>query len=135
VTIVDTSVLIAYLGGRIEPETEWLHRNPDPHRIGITTLILSEVLQGIRNDKLFRETLRELERFAVFETASKDLAVTSARNYRALRSKGITIRSLIDCFTATFCIQQGFELLHNDRDFDAFESYLGLIVVDPRLPT
>ncbi|HUH64087.1 MAG TPA: PIN domain nuclease [Terracidiphilus sp.] len=132
-TIVDTSVLVAYLNGRIDSRTDWLHLNLGLRRLGITTLILSEVLQGVRTDKLFRETLRELERFAVFETAGRDLAVASAQNYRALRSKGITIRSLIDCFTATFCIEQGFELLHNDRDFDAFEQYFGLVVVDPSL--
>jgi len=133
-TIVDTSVLVAYLNGWIDSQTDWLHLNLGLRRLGITTLILSEVLQGVRTDKLFRETLRDLERFEVFESPGRDLAVASARNYRALRSRGITVRSLIDCFTATFCIEQGYELLHNDRDFDAFESYLGLIVTDPRLP-
>jgi predicted nucleic acid-binding protein len=133
-TIVDTSVLIPYLDGRINPQSEWLDGHFPQRRLGITTLILSEILQGIRSDKLFVETLKALERFAVFATGSKDLAVASARNYRALRTKGITIRSLIDCYTATFCIQQGYELLHNDRDFDPFEKHLGLVVVDSEGP-
>ena len=30
---------------------------------------------------------------------------------------------------ATFCVREGYELLHRDRDFDPFESELGLRVV------
>jgi predicted nucleic acid-binding protein len=29
---------------------------------------------------------------------------------------------------ATFCIENDFELIHNDRDFDPMEEYLGLRV-------
>jgi predicted nucleic acid-binding protein len=59
------------------------------------------------------------------------LAVASARNYRSLRAKGITIRKTIDCFIATFCIERKHALLHRDREFDAFEQHLGLRVVHP----
>ena len=127
--IVDSSVLIDYLGNRSTPQTDWLDRNLDRRRLGITTLILTEVLQGIRGDGRFAETLSVLERLSVFEAGSRDVAVESASNYRALRQRGITIRSTIDCLTATFCIHEGYELLHNDRDFDPFEELLDLDVV------
>jgi predicted nucleic acid-binding protein len=39
---------------------------------------------------------------------------------------GITVRKTIDVMIATFCIENGFELLHNDRDFDPMEERLGL---------
>jgi len=42
-----------------------------------------------------------------------------------------TVRKTIDCLIATFCIQEGHELLHNDSDFLGFESFLGLQVVHP----
>jgi len=129
--IVDTSVLVAYLGGRVNPQTEWLDGHSGSRRLGITTQILSEVLQGIRDDEQFRETLKTLEKLAIFEAGGKGLAVASAQNYRALRKRGLTIRSLIDCFTATFCIVNSYELLHNDRDFEPFEEHLGLVVLHP----
>lgn len=128
--IVDTSVMVDYLAGRRNPQTEWLNQNIGSQRIGITSLIFSEILQGIRSDRLFAETLNALEQLAIFDAGSKNLAITSAINYRKLRRMGITIRSLIDSFTATFCIQQGHELLHKDRDFDPFEEHLGLRVLD-----
>jgi predicted nucleic acid-binding protein len=35
-----------------------------------------------------------------------------------------------DTVIATRCIVDGLRLLHNDRDFDAFEQHLGLLCVD-----
>ena len=61
------------------------------------------------------------------ETAQ--IAVQAARNYRRLREKGVTVRKTIDCLIATFCMERGHRLLHNDRDFDGFEEHLGLQVV------
>jgi predicted nucleic acid-binding protein len=129
--IVDTSVMVDYLAGRASVQTEWLNRQTDLQLIGITSLALSEILQGIRSEDLFAETLSELSQFAIFETGSRSLAIASARNYRKLRGLGATIRSTIDCLIATFCIEQGHDLLHNDRDFDAFETHLGLQVLHP----
>jgi hypothetical protein len=131
VVIVDSSVLIDYLADRTTPATDWLEQNFGRRRIGITTLILAEVLQGIRGDGQFAEALSVLQRVAVFEPLSRDLAVRSARNYRVLRQRGITIRNTIDCLTATFCIHERHELLHNDRDFDPFEEHLDLEVLHP----
>jgi predicted nucleic acid-binding protein len=59
------------------------------------------------------------------------LAVQSAAYYRFLRAKGVTIRKTVDCFIATFCLAYQHQLLHNDRDFDPFESFLGLSVIHP----
>jgi predicted nucleic acid-binding protein len=129
--IVDTSVLIDYFGGYSNPQTEWLDQQPSFRRIGITSLILTEMLQGIRDDRKFAETLKALSRFAIFETGSRELAIQSARNYRTLRGLGVTIRCSIDCLVATFCIEEGHELLHHDSDFDFFERHLDLLIFHP----
>jgi|ERR1017187_5063508 predicted nucleic acid-binding protein len=129
--IVDSSVLIDYLGGYSNPETEWLDAQVSFRRIGITSLILTEVLQGIRDDARFAGTLKALSKFAIFEVGSNELAIQSARNYRTLRGLGVTIRSTVDCLVATFCIEQSHELLHHDSDFDSFEKHLGLRVMHP----
>jgi predicted nucleic acid-binding protein len=127
--IVDSSVLIDFLADRHNEQTDWLDLHLGLEPIGITSLILSEVLQGIRGDKRFAETLEALSQFVLFETGSAALAIASARNYRRLRELGITIRNTIDTFVATFCIEEDFELLHHDSDFDHFKKHLGLRVV------
>jgi len=129
--IVDTSVLIDYLGDYSTPQTEWLDRHSRSRRLGITNLVLTEVLHGIRDDGRFAATLSTLGQFTVFETGSRELAIQSALNYRVLRDLGVTIRSTVDCIVATFCIEEGHRLLHRDSDFDYFAQHLGLLVVDP----
>ena len=127
--IVDSSVLIDFLADRKNEQTDWLSLHLGFEPIGITSLILCEVLQGIRSDKRFAETVDALSQFAIFETGGAALAIASARNYRRLRELGITIRKTIDTFVATFCIEEDFELLHHDIDFDHFKEHLGLRVV------
>ena len=129
--IVDTTVWVDYLRGAENPETVWLDSQLTHQRLGLTDLILCEVLQGIRGLNMFNKVRDELLAFHFFETGGKDLAITSAVNYRKLRDQGYTVRRTIDCLIATFCLQAGHELLHRDRDFDPFEKVLGLRAVHP----
>lgn len=130
--IVDITVWIDYLRGVENLQTDWLHRRMASQRIGLTDLILCEVLQGIRDPIAFSQIREELLlRFQIFDTGGKSLAVAAAQNYRSLRERGHTVRKTIDCIIGTFCLSMGHELLHRDRDFDAFERVLGMRVVHP----
>ena len=53
----------------------------------------------------------------------------AAQNFLLLRNLGVTVRKTIDTAIATRCIESGYDLLHNDRDFDPFAKHLGLRVV------
>ena len=129
--IVDTTVWIDFLNGVSTPQSDWLDAEAARQRLGLTDIILCEVLQGIRTEDEATAVLRELTKFEVFETGSQALAIEAARNYRQLRAHGRTVRKTIDCLIATFCVMNNHELLHNDRDFDAFEQLLNLRVVQP----
>jgi predicted nucleic acid-binding protein len=129
--IVDSTVWIDLLNVFPSPEAAWLAREIPKRRLGLTDLILCEVLQGFHSESMFREVARDLDQFIVLDSGGIEIAVASARNYRFLRSRGITIRKTIDCLIATFCIAQGHTLLHRDRDFDPFEEHLGLRVLHP----
>lgn len=129
--IVDTTVWIDYLCGRTNRETEYFDREVGLRRFGLTDLILCEVLQGVGDEGSFVRVLRELQRFELFETGGKELAVEAARNFRKLRQRGHTVRKTIDCVIATFCLRYGHSLLHRDRDFDYFEGVMGLKVIHP----
>jgi predicted nucleic acid-binding protein len=129
VVIVDTTVWVDYLKGRGTPQVQWLDRNLQRQRLGLTDLILCEVLQGIRDDHQLTAVQRQLLKFEVFSTGGVALALAAAGNYRTLRSRGYTIRKTIDCLIATFCLEHGHVLLHNDRDYGPFEQELGLLTV------
>ena len=55
------------------------------------------------------------------------IAVQAARNFRALRKQGITVRKTIDLLIGTWCIENRKSLLHNDSDFRPLAKHLGLI--------
>ncbi len=129
--IVDTTVWIDYFQGVENPETEWLNTEIDRQRLGLTDIILCEVLQGVRDDVVAKEVERRLLNLEVFDTGGVAVAREAARNYRALRSRGHTVRKTIDCLIATFCLRGQHSLLHRDRDFDPFEKFLELSVIHP----
>jgi len=129
--IIDTSVWIGYFAGAANPHTLWLDSRLGLVSLGLTDLIYCEVLQGVRHDSQLPQVRHYLETLTIFHTGGQHLALAAALNYRSLRKLGVTIRTTIDCLIATFCLTEGHELLHRDRDFDAFEAYLGLRVVRP----
>ena len=129
--VVDTSVWVDYFNGLENPQSDYLHANLDQTPILIGDLILAEVLQGFRNDSDFEKVRRALSKYSQAGMISSELAVQSARNYRFLRQKGVTVRKTIDSLIATYCIENDHQLLHNDNDFDGYEEHLGLRVVHP----
>jgi predicted nucleic acid-binding protein len=129
--IVDSSVWIDYFNGSDIPEVAKLDLLLGQELLGVGDLILTEVLQGFRQDKEYQTAKRLLTSLTVFEMLGTEMAVKSAENFRDLRKKGITVRKTIDVMIATFCIENGHSLLFADRDFDPFVEHLGLISVMP----
>jgi predicted nucleic acid-binding protein len=127
--LVDSSVWIDYFRGTINLETEELDRLLGDELLAIGDLILTEVLQGFDNEREFHDARTMLSSLTVVELGGREIAIQAAKNFRALRRLGVTPRKTIDTVIATRCIESGYELLHNDRDFDPFVKHLGLRVV------
>jgi len=126
VIVVDSSVWIDYLRGTPTPQADKLDSLLGTVPLATGDLILAEVLQGCASNKQFNEVRRLLSTLSVVSLGGIDLAAEAARNFRKLRAMGVTVRKTIDTVIATRCIVDRHELLHNDRDFDAFEAHLGL---------
>ncbi len=126
--LVDSSVWIDYFRGAATPQTEKLNTLLGQELLAIGDLILTEVLQGFAEDREFQTARAMLMQFMIVELGGVEIAIQAARNFRTLRSRGVTVRKTIDTIIATRCIESGYELLHSDRDFDAFAEHLGLRV-------
>ncbi|MBV5333674.1 PIN domain nuclease [bacterium] len=124
--LVDSSVWVDYFRGSQTPQTEKLDGLLSSEPIAVGDLILTEVLQGFGSERDFNEAKRLLTSLLVVELGGQEIAIQAARNFRILRAQGVTIRKTIDTLIATRCIENGFTLLHSDRDFDPFVQYLGL---------
>jgi hypothetical protein len=129
--VVDSTVWIDYFNGVESPQTDYLHQIADQIPMLVGDLILAEVLQGFRDDTDFETARRALGKYIQVEMVNPELALQSARNFCLLRRKGVTVRKTIDSLIATYCMENEHDLLHNDNDFDGYESHLGLRVVHP----
>jgi predicted nucleic acid-binding protein len=127
--LVDSSVWIDYFRGSITAQTEKLDQLLSSEPLAIGDLILTEVLQGFDDERDFNKARKMLTALTVVELGGQETAIQAARNFRALRKRGVTVRKTIDTVIATRCIESGYDLLHSDRDFDPFVNHLGLRVV------
>ena len=129
--IVDSSVWIDYFNGHDTAETKQLDLLLGIEPIAIGDIILTEVLQGFRQDKDFNTAKNLLSSLTIFEFLGESMALKSADNYRQLRKQGITIRKTVDVIIATFCIEHNLALLFSDRDFVPFVKHLKLVSASP----
>jgi predicted nucleic acid-binding protein len=126
--LVDSSVWIDYFNGKTTAAVERLDQLLGNELLSIGDLILTEVLQGFASERDFRAAEQMLTSLQVVELGGREIAIQAAKNFRALRGAGVTVRKTIDTVIATRCIESGYELLHDDRDFDPFVKHLGLRV-------
>jgi predicted nucleic acid-binding protein len=126
VILVDSSVWIDYFRGHAGAHTDKLDALLGTEPLAIGDLILAEVLQGFGTEREFNQAKKLLTSLVVVDLAGAEVSIQAAKNFRALRALGVTIRKTIDTIIATRCIRSRLTLLHNDRDFDAFEKHLGL---------
>ena len=129
VTIVDTTVWIDFFCGKSTRETEMLqHMLNAGEDLCICGVILTEVLQGIREDADYTGVASRFEAF-LFLPMHHRTFVNAAQLYRTLRHKGITIRNTVDCMIAAVAIEHDIPLLHHDRDFGPMAEHCGLKVI------
>jgi hypothetical protein len=124
--LVDSSVWIDYFRGTATPQAEKLESLLGTEPIATGDLILTEVLQGFVSDRDFNQAKKLLTSLLVVDLAGQDIAIQAAKNFRALRALGVSVRKTIDTVIATRCIESGLPLLYSDRDFDPFVEHLGL---------
>ncbi|MEW5797664.1 MAG: PIN domain nuclease [Bacteroidota bacterium] len=123
---LDSSVLIDYFNGTHSWQVNVLDEMLGKEIIVLGDYVLAEVLQGFRNDKDYVRAKAILQSFPCYDICGERIAIQSAENFRYLRKKGVTIRKTVDVIISTFCIENDFILLHNDKDFLHCERYLGL---------
>ena len=124
--LVDSSVWIDYFRGVVTPQAEKLDSLLGIEPVATGDLILAEVLQGFVSDRDFNQAKKLMTSLVVVDLAGQGIAIQAARNFRALRKLGVTVRKTIDTVIATRCIESKMPLLYSDRDFDPFVEHLGL---------
>ena len=118
--LVDTSAWVDFLNGFASPAAdalaELLQGDDDVCTCGI---VVAEVFQGLHRDQGRDSIRRSFEDMTFLEPPGIRLYLRAAGLYRALRERGTTVRSTVDCIIAAIAEDSGCELLARDRDMDA----------------
>jgi len=121
--LVDTTVWIDFFKGRNKSYVDALHSLLEQREdLCLCGVILTEILQGIKNEKEYRITETLLSNL-IYLPMKKETFILAANIFRVLRSKGITVRKSIDCMISAVAIENNIFLLHNDEDFDLIAKY------------
>ncbi len=116
--VVDPSVWIDWFNGAETRETALLDGILGVEPVIVGDLILTEVLQGSCSERDYRRARRALDTLIFEPMVGCDIALAGARTFRTLRARSVAVRKTVDMLIATFCMENGYELLHADRDFD-----------------
>ncbi len=120
--LIDTTVWIDWFAGHDTKQVARLTKAiEDREDLCICGVVLTEVLQGIKNEANYSRT-KSIMLDLIYLPMGQETYIEAATIYRTLRSKGITIRKPIDCMIASTCLEHDSRLLHNDKDFTQIKS-------------
>ena len=124
--LIDTSAWVEFLRDTGSPTCNRVDKLLGS-RIATCDVIRMEVLAGARSDEHLQQLRQLLARATLLPTGSIDYDAAAAL-YRVCRSRGRTVRKLIDCLIAAVAIREKTSLLHADTDFAAIAEVTDLRV-------
>ena len=109
-----------FFNGHPSPEARALENLIEDEAELVTCgLIACEVLQGLKAGRSLTLIERQFRDMEWLSPSEPDSYVRAADLFRRLRSRGITIRSTIDCLIATMAADSRTVILSKDRDLAA----------------
>ncbi len=128
--LVDTSVWIDFLRGEDTSYRKTLHSLIENEEdICLTGIILTEILQGIKDEKESKEIENYLLEFPVYNPEGLSTYIEAANIYKKCAKKGKTVRKTIDCLISAITVENNLVLFHNDKDFDIIAEHTDLRVL------
>jgi len=117
--LVDSSAWADFLNGYPSLESaEVAALIRSDHELCTCGVIVAEVFQGLRREKGRAELAQLFGDLVLLEPVGLASYFRAADLYRALRQRGKTIRSTIDCLIAVLAAEHSCYLLARDRDLE-----------------
>lgn len=130
--LVDTSAWIEYLRGTGSRHNVWIREAITEERpLGWTDPVLYELTAGARSPERADRLRALLLRGPMLAVAGLEDWEDAAQLHRLARSRGLTVRSSIDCLIAAVALRTGNSVLASDRDFPALAQVSDLELLDP----
>ena len=132
--LLDSSVWIDSMLGRVTDATRFVESRDEGEEIATTGIVFQEVLQGIRSPGDYDRMRQVLWSLLVLEPRELSTYEVAAQLYVRARQKGFTVRKPNDCLIAALALEHGALLVHNDRDFLALAQVEPALLVYPGRP-
>ena len=132
--LVDSSVWIDHTRDLETEATRFVELRDEEEDIAIAGIIFQEVLQGVRDDKIYERVRGMLSGLLLLETRELSTYEVAAQLHRRARKAGFTIRKHTDCLIAALALEHGALLVHNDRDFVLLAQVEPALVIYPGRP-
>jgi predicted nucleic acid-binding protein len=121
--VVDTSVWIDLFRGRdTEAVGRCLSLIQEGAPVGLTDIVLTEILQGIGSDAEAQRLESQMRAFPILRLDSIEDFSLAAALHRKTRAAGVKVRKTLDCLIAAPCVRADVPILHSDSDFDRLAS-------------
>lgn len=123
--ILDSTVLIDVLRDRTGLAKRKLDAALGGNPYVLTRWTELELMRGAINEAQWTKLQSHLSGETYVEATAETWSA-AARIYFDAKSKGKTIRSIVDCCIAQVAIENDMTLIHNDRDFEVIASVRNL---------
>lgn len=125
--IVDTSVWIDFFDYPKSRHAQTLKQLIDLDAdIALVNISLTEILRGIKDDKIFLSVQESLNHFPIFGAYGNETFVSAAEICRICARRGKTISKTIDAYIAAVVLDHKAQLFHKDKDFDVIARHFPL---------
>jgi hypothetical protein len=122
---IDTSIWIDFFANRSTKGTLALVEAIENEDLATCGVVITEVLQGVKQDKLFKK-IKSILLDLIILPMTDSIYINAAQIYRSCRKMGISIRNSVDCMIAATCMEHSTFILHSDRDFDYISKHFPL---------
>lgn len=118
--LIDTSVWIDFFDHPTSPYAEELKILIEKdEELCLADISVTEILQGIKEERVFEEIAGYLIRFPILRAQSLETYIHAADIYRSCREMGKTISKTIDVLIAAIAVENNISVFHHDKDFDS----------------
>jgi predicted nucleic acid-binding protein len=129
--LVDSSVWIDLAQAVPSEAARFIAAHDDSDELATTGIIVQEVLQGARSERLYDALRGQFEAMLQLEPEGLGTYALAAQLYRKARARGLTVRKPNDCLIAALALEHGATLVHNDRDFLAIAQVVPALTIFP----
>jgi predicted nucleic acid-binding protein len=121
--LIDTSLWIPFFGAKSSSAGNFIEDTLRRYEsVCINSVIEMEILQGIREDAIFKTIKSYLVDFQYYPELGKQYYDAAVEIYRTCRKNGLTIRRSMDCLIAANALIDNLQVAHFDRDFEMIRS-------------